>query len=332
MRARFKTVGVVLCLSVGAFALTGCKSLDKLKGMPDQMSEMLEGTRLIKLKIAKDELISQQLPDVSFKSLVPPVDMIPGGKLFGEFAKPEEIIQFCYALLRDVDNSDVDPLTVDTSDPKAKEAAKRAVERSKFVRILALQVIAGWLPQAKLDLIAYNYLQSRTVNDVNSPISTDGGYSATARAILAARAMYILQIEIWPNLGSDEARIPGDTMDPERFERVMAYLMLLDQLAASPVASEVRWEVSRMKYPDNNFKFVLERSFVLDAWKRLLASTGVQMVGYQFAGANGRVGGEAILDRIDPNLRQGYSQKLERRVIPYIQSRIDFWNQTAAVR
>lgn len=146
-----------------ALLLTGCglsKNLDKMsagmdsiKGNMDSMSESLtetkksmaktvEGIHKQTLGAALTLLTSPENTVFVNPSSTTPTSMIGPAQLFGQEVKPEELVGLVYLWISEINNGQPDTLT---------KESKHEADRRKWIKLVALQCIAGMLPQDKLE-------------------------------------------------------------------------------------------------------------------------------------------------------------------------------------
>lgn len=156
---------ILATLVILAHSCTACgiqKAMDNISsqmqtvgGSIDSVSSSMKETNE-GIKYTKDAIRKQTIALAIKEILAPenntyvspgntlPTGEIPSGKLFAEVATPEEIAGIFFLWLTEINQGQVDPPT---------SANKEKIDNLKWIKLTALQVIAGFLPEAKLNEI-----------------------------------------------------------------------------------------------------------------------------------------------------------------------------------
>lgn len=181
-----KTLIIITALMQGC---TGCgiqKAMDNISSqmqtvggsissVSDSMKETNEGIKYTKdairkqtLAVALKELISPENNTFVSPGNTLPVSQFPSGKLFGEIATPEEVAGIFYLWAIEVNQGQIDPPSPEN---------KKKSDQLKWIKLIAMQTIAGFLDEKKLKEIVAT--------------QKDGIYAESVNLILLFRHCFI---------------------------------------------------------------------------------------------------------------------------------------------
>ena len=152
---------------------------------------------------------------------------MPYGKKLAEAASATELIDLTYLWLKEVDESlpakDIDDAGNEV--PYSRKQVAR-INNEKLARIIALQVIAGFTPQATVDEIVQN-------NIIGSNRDGSRRYEQTALAFLMLRTMFIRDVLL------QESLLSGPLDNVGKVEDAIRYAKQIDTIAKYRFAAKV---------------------------------------------------------------------------------------------
>ena len=137
---------------------------DSIGSVSDSMRETNEGIKYTKdairkqtLALALKEMVLLENNTFVSPDSTTPTSMIPSAKMFGEVATPEEIKGIFFLWLTEINQGQISPLT---------DANKDNADKIKWIKITALQTIAGMLTEKKLQLILEKGLYADSIPSI----------------------------------------------------------------------------------------------------------------------------------------------------------------------
>ncbi|HEY8280007.1 MAG TPA: hypothetical protein VIH99_10300 [Bdellovibrionota bacterium] len=255
----------VIALSVAS--LVGCKAIDamdntevmskdlaQMKSTTSDMAgttdEMKDSTAELERKAAVDAGLRQLADPNNNKEFTPPQPgLLAGAKLVAEHMTNEELINYFYARMKELnktvaDDSQQDPRYVDVGGYSPKYVAQ--FNRHKQVLLVALQAIAAQIPQAEME--SYKDKNGQVQTRVRKSASVEvlireqilgsgGRFSDTAFALLMLRANFINNFYLDAGVFS----VPMDNMG--KLESAFKYTKALQFLATLPFADQIKLEL-----------------------------------------------------------------------------------------
>lgn len=232
-----KLFSISMILSVTA--LMGCQklndALDKTEKMGEKMDRSTEqvkktsdATRLLKLKNAKDDMLSEQ----SSNELTPiPTGVLAGGKTFAESATPTELMELAKTWIARIDK--VMPLV--KFDENGNEVPLTAEElnkefRTKYQYLQALRAVAGFIPQNRVATSAEEQKKAgnyeTTIEDVirehlNSP------YRKTLMKVLMLRVDFIRHVMVENAILSQGVNYSSEAREASKWMDRVDYVLQL---------------------------------------------------------------------------------------------------------
>lgn len=177
--------------------------------------------------------LNDMLSDQNSQYLAPvPTGMLPGGQTFAEEASAEEIVKLAYVYLQEINEIQPDDSQRQT-DGHFPAALITRMDHQKMAKLSALEVIAGLAPQATIDTLIEN--------EVNS----GGRYEDTAYSVLMCRALFLRDIMLNESLFRLPLRNIG-TID-----EAVKQTGYLERLAELPFASKISLKLIGMVDPND---------------------------------------------------------------------------------
>lgn len=272
-----------LILSLLGFALVGCDAMDAVqatKAMPEKMDQSLaqieksnrgitrtnDAIHKQKLLLALDDMFKPQ----NTRYLVPPTGMLPGGETFALEATTDELTKMAFVWLREVEKMLPDD-SARGSDGKFPAALAAEVDHQKMVKLMALEVVAGLLPQSSpVDENGIPTGPTSVDELIEKVVNRGGRYESTVYSILMARAIFIKDILIDP-LFEEKVTNLG------KFEEIYARAANLDSLARLPFASKIALKTTGMINSESNVDIHMDGALPLQTWQKIARVTEKQL-------------------------------------------------------
>lgn len=240
-------------------AMSGCgvtEVMDATKSMPGRMDQMigkmddtLEAISDTNTKIEKTNnavhkqkllmALTELLKADNTKYLAPPTGMMPAGESFAEEATPTELIKLTYVWLKEVEKAQA----MGTQKPEE-------VDADKLVKLVALQIIAGFTSQEKVEAI------------VDQQILKGGRYEKAAYAFLMARVLFLRDTLI-PSVLDDQITNLGS------LEEAVQRSTALDYVARLPFSDKIQLVTKGMSDPELNVNEKLDPKVASDTWQKV---------------------------------------------------------------
>lgn len=230
-------------LAVGAILLAGCgaqDAIDSTRKMPGKMDATLSQITKTNTEMGKTTdaihkqtlllALEEMLKPEHTKYLVPPTGMLAGGEAFAQEATAEEVVKLAYVWLKEVKKGLPDDLA------QLDEKGKKALVQEKLVKLTALQVIAGLVPQQTVERL------------VRDQVELGGRYEDTAYAVLMSRALFVKSFLLDESLMSPAEKLNNLGKLEEAIDRTAQ----LDYLVRLPFADKVALS---LKVPEVDLEF-----------------------------------------------------------------------------
>lgn len=254
-----KRASVLLALP---FLLAGCgkagDAIDATIDMQKQMSSMVDTTKNMEEQTKKlNDAIHLQKMDAALKTIydekntktvVPPSSgLMAGAKVFAEEGTAQELIEYTYVTLKEVDKAAIEDSK--QTDP----VAVAAFNHEKMIKILALEAIAAQTPE------------SVVLQIVQEQISGGGGrYEDYAYNFLMLRAMFLLDFYLDSGVLSDTVNNMG------KLESAYTYLQSYELIAHFAFADRVGLKTLGFIDPQPNFDIRLDPKATKLMWKKVI--------------------------------------------------------------
>jgi hypothetical protein len=195
-----------------------------MSDMKDEMKKTTAGVHDQSLLIPMENILKEENHD----SLSPvPFKLMPYGKKLAEAATATELIDLTYLWLKEVDESlpakDIDDAGNEL--PYTRKQIAR-INNEKLARLIALQVIAGFTPQATVDEIVQ-------INIVGSDRDGSRRFEQTALSFLMLRTMFIRDVLL------QESLLAGPLDNVGKVEEAIKYGKQVDAVAKYRFAAKV---------------------------------------------------------------------------------------------
>ncbi len=197
--------------------------------------------------------LTELLKPENTKYLFPPTSLMAAGQVFVDEATPREITELIYVYLKEIDEVLPDD-SLKGADGKYPPTLIAEVDHAKLAKFTILEVIAGLMPQDKVE------------EAVKTQILQGGRYDLTAKSLLMLRTLFLKSFLIEEDLFSGKIDNFGK-MD-EALERVSN----LDWIARLPFAGEITVKTRGMLNPENNVNEKLDPLMMLAMWDHLAMS------------------------------------------------------------
>lgn len=249
----------LLGLSV-VLMLSGCSKLNNMFDMPDKMDKLTEKIDTTngavektndKMKSMQSALHKQVLLTAIQEASKPgnmemifpiPTGLMPSGKAFAESANAQEIMDFVYITMREIE--EVNPLKgidKDGNPLPLTDADLDYLRANKLAKLYALMVIAGFTPDqydraADLKKSQENKSAEVEVRDdtlsqiIDEQINQNGRHYDTAMAFMALRGYFLREVLLKLSLKVDPSA--AETLHTKGLmEDALKYLVKLDQVS-----------------------------------------------------------------------------------------------------
>ena len=304
--------------------MTGCKAfraIDSANAIPEKLDatysqivstnsqikktnqgidETNESVRLQKLILSKNDM----LDDKNTKDLEPvALGMIAGAKKFGEAATTQEILEYTYVLLRQIEDQRPDD-SLKGPDGKFPKDIIETYDHKKLVDLNQILTIAGFCPQDKVDQIIRDQINNE-----------DGGgeYRDEAYIFLMGRVMF---------LGTylQEVYLAKEISTVEKMRQAITRLGYIDSILKLPYNNEIKLEVNTFLGRDQIVAVLVQPDGTMDdswnaprLWKKMSKRIDQDLT-------NGKVATGSVAN---PTKIQSDIADLKATV----QSYIDSWNK-----
>lgn len=241
----------ILAVSTVLVLLSACKmdeTMDATIAMGPRMDGMKNAT-IAEMDKTNESIrhqtmmvaLTEMQKDSNQVYLFPPIGMMPYGETFGKSATAEELVKITYAWLKEINSS-----TADGVGPQAdgKWPAKEVLDREKYAKLVALQVIAGMAPQAKVEKV------------IEEQIRDGGRFESAAYEFLMLRYAFIDGIMIQESLFSKPMINPG------MFLKGLEYLKQLEFISKLSFKDSIAIKVIGTSNPEYNIEAKLEAGAV----------------------------------------------------------------------
>jgi hypothetical protein len=202
----------------------------KMDETRDAIARTNEAIHLQVLKFSMDDMLKAE----NTRYLQPPIDMMPGGKMFAEEVRPEELLLLLKAKFLGITYDAVNDFDPACSNPGAPSCtqARYELDLKKVVDYSAMLVVAGFLQQTKVEEIVR----------VQVP---HGEYLEEGYKMLYLRHAFLLDIRI-----GQMAMAPGLKLSSlERVREAVARVSELQYVEDLPFADRVAIRISTLHPP-----------------------------------------------------------------------------------
>lgn len=228
---KFSQIFVSAAFIAGLVACDAQDAINSTKQIPDKMNQtnskmesMLDAMKTTNKGVHDQSLLiplENLLKEENYDTLAPvPFKLMPYGKKFAEAATSEELVELTYLWLKEVDEAlpakDIDETTGEEL-PYNKKQIQR-INTQKIAKLTALQIIAGFAPQATVQEMIQNYVVGGTL---------EGGrrFEETTYSFLMLRTMFIRDILLKESILSKSVDNVG------KLEEAMKYIKKIDAIA-----------------------------------------------------------------------------------------------------
>jgi hypothetical protein len=258
---------MLIVAPVMAMALTACDLLDapsNLTKMKATTEEMKDTTKEMKDNMENMKSTTQEMSDkmgttnaaIHKQTLVAALDQmdkaenqaftypIPTGimaaaKVFAEEIHPDELIEFMYIRLRELE--EVDPVSgLDKDgypiDPTPEQANQ--IRLQKKARLASLQAVAAFAQDEKVDAIIQNDIKGH------------GRYEETGYNFLALRASFLRDIMLRVSLKLDKEFTDENLTNSGMMNEAIKYLVKLDKISKLSFADKIQVDIKDDANPD----------------------------------------------------------------------------------
>jgi hypothetical protein len=152
------------------FALPLVSGCNSIFGMPDQMADMQQQMNTLNQKIGTVEQASHdQVLDGAIKdmfdanntlSLSAPAAMMPAAKIYADTATDDELIQYAFVLMSDINQGTPDP-SLQNSDGSWPAAVVAQFDNHKAIERTILVLIAGLAAEDKVERIVHDQIDAQ---------------------------------------------------------------------------------------------------------------------------------------------------------------------------
>lgn len=293
---------IVILIGVLA-SLTACELDDALKAVkqtPKKMDKMmgeLEKTNQVVKKQEKLIPFQEMLKQENEETLYPiPFRLMPFGKELATAISADDLVELTYLWLKEINTKSTDAagdsLNVTPEQIKAANLVKQA-------RLVGLQVLAGFAPQA-------------TVNEmIKKQIYQSGRYESTVYAFLMLRVQFIRDVMLGQSLLAE----PLDSVG--KVEKAVEYAKQIDDVIRLPFASQVKMKVTFLP-PMEESEEKLDLSLAKETWTAVRSKSERQCV----LNLQSLTGNSAEDQQIYQNRMDRLNQALN-----VIGENLNYWNQ-----
>ena len=224
-------------------------NMEEMKHKMDKANEGMQSTKDLLHKQTLLVALSEMLKKENSMNLYPaPTGMMPGGQAFSEEATPEELAKITFLHFREVNDGSPDP-SLQVGGKWPAELAT-SVDHDKLVKFTAIEVIAGFAPQEKVEEI------------VAKEIVGGGRYQKAAFGFLALRAAFIRDILVQQGL------LEYKLSDPGMIEEAVKQVEYLEYLARLPFAKKIAIKTIGMLKLEDNVELALDLD-MKELWARI---------------------------------------------------------------
>lgn len=197
---------------------------DSIDDMNDQMAVTNAAVHSQILLLALDEMTKPANTLVLF----PPIGMMPAGQKFATEAQAEEVLELTHAWMGEIEHANLDKDALKAAGYTDEAIAKMLadLEHSKQVKLSGLQIITGFLPQAKVEAIARH-------------IAENGRYQKAGLAALMFRATFIPMMLLDGGLFAERLTLYGQMVEAIRL------VAELDYMGRLPFAARIGFKTTR---------------------------------------------------------------------------------------
>ena len=225
-----------------------------------KMEKMVKAIHNQTLDVALTDILKPENTKYVNGMIPNPASMMVPGKIFAEEATADELVQFTYITLLEINSAQPDeslkikPAAAAKVDDKVKADAagvagtpakakvedqdapesdfsqetKDTVDSNKNIKLYMLQVVAGLTPQATVERM------------IQEQITSNGRYEASAYNFLALRHRFITDFMLEASL------LEGRLNNPGMFEEALKYMGYLKFIEKLPFAKQIKVEVMGM--------------------------------------------------------------------------------------
>ncbi|MGE4130162.1 MAG: hypothetical protein AB7F86_00910 [Bdellovibrionales bacterium] len=297
--------------AVTALLLVGCgadKAIKNANKIPGQLDKTIE--RLDKMDTRLDQVECEVKKGISFEALlngtyaqdlVPvPFDLLPFARQFARCASPEEVAEIVDLWVKKLNE-----VTLDLPNPTPEDV--QVFDKRKMHVYSALQAVAGFTPQAKLDQIIYDQ------------ILRSGQYYEATMQLLMLRVKFFRDMMLDGRLFSKPITTVG------QLKKAIEYMDEIEFVARLPFRAEIAIAITGFKDPmlDKDTSEVLDYTFVKLKWRELKEKAARTLKLEQKDWSGSKEEAEQRFRELQTELAE--SMKL-------IQSRVDGWANPAPTR
>ena len=252
MRATVSILVLSLTLVACARADRAMDAASATTGKMDDTIKEMKKTNEVVRKQAVQVSLDEMLKPENGKDLDPvPFHIMPFAESFGEYATPDETVKLAYLWIKLINEM---PYTGDAADTNAV----MAYNLHKLQIFSALESVCGLLPQAKVDQIIAN------------EIDTNGRFAGTAKQVLFLRAYFLNHVMLDASLLSE----PLDNVG--KLEKAIEYADSIDRIARLPFAKEIGIKITGFKNDMLTIDESITPHYALDIWSNIQGkSSGV---------------------------------------------------------
>jgi hypothetical protein len=268
---KLATISILLLLLnvVGACSRAD-RAIDATNSMPQRMDEtnrkMDETNRKIdqtnKQMQETNDVVSQQPVQITFEDMLKPefgqdltpvpFDLMPFAKVFGQYAKPDDVIEIVYLWMKKLNELPLTPTMDEILNGKTSTPLEVDAFNHHLLQVyMALESVCGFLPDDKVDAI------------VQSQIINAGARQNSALQLLMLRVDFIKSVLLDASLMES----PLDNIG--KIEKAIAYADSIDKIARLPFAADISATAAGFKdpYPAVNLK--LDTGVALKVWQSI---------------------------------------------------------------
>lgn len=252
----------VLCIAVLGLFFAGCGMID----MPNKMDKTNDNMeKMINNMNHTNDGIDQQKQLIPFENMLKPENtanlfpiptrMMPYGKKLAEAIPAQDFVELAYLWLKEVDevfpahkldaNGDEIPYT-------AEETAQ--INHDKTAVILALQIVAGFLPQQRIQEM------------IDSQVYGSGRYENTVYTILMLRVQFNRDILL------DASLLAKPLDNAGKVAQAVEYNKNIDFIAKLPFAAKIGLKTTGFLPTEDSPVEALDTGIALKNWQRIQRS------------------------------------------------------------
>ena len=243
--------------------ITGVMS-DKMTETNNKMDKTNKAIHNQTLDVALTDLLKPENTKYVNSAPPSPTSMMVPGKIFAEEATADELVQFTYVMLLEINSAVPAESKKDAATGDYTQAVKDQTDDDKNIKFYMLQVVAGMTPQATVEQM------------IKEQITASGRYEEAAYNFLALRHTFLTTFML------DSSLMGNPLVNPGMYEEALKYTGYVKFIEKLPFVKQVKVSTTGMFSDKRNVKIDLNKADVAKKYYAKLKKSLSQELKPQF--------------------------------------------------